>query len=274
MKTKIVFQEDKREWGSTRMRGFDIAARVKCDIDNIESSYLDKNKRLIVTKMSDYSNLLNLSNNNEIVIDMVDFKSDKQLFLFENFDFGVFTSIAQMEKYMNFFKYPEKCLVIYHHWDQRLEGFKTKEDELGICYFGDKRKCIHFEKIDGVDFHHIDGDTFESNISKYLDYNCHYILKPEKHEDLIQPMTKLSNSASLNCPVISKFSRQYVELLGDYYPYFVESNDIDSINLCIDKIRSTFKCSDWNLAKEIMLDVKSRTSLEKICEIYKSKIIV
>ena len=268
MKTKIVFEEDKKEWGSTRMRGFDIAAEVKCDIDSIESSYLDKNKRLIVTKMSDYSNLLNLSNSNEIVIDMVDFKRDEQLFLFENFDFGIFTSIEQMEKYMNFFKYPEKCLVIYHHWDPRLAGLKTKE-ELEICYFGDKRKCLYFGEIDGVDFHHIDGNTFESNISKYLDYNCHYILKPEKHEDLIQPMTKLSNSASLNCPVISKNSRQYVELLGDYYPYFVEIDDIDSINLCIDKIKSTFKCSDWNLAKEIMLNVKSKTSFESVLIQYK-----
>lgn len=269
MKTKIVFQEDKREWGSTRMRGFDIASGVKCDINNIESSYLDKNKRLIVTKMSDYSNVLNLSDNNEIVIDMVDFKIEKQLYLFKNFDFGIFTSIEQMKKYMNFFKYPEKCLVVYHHWDPRLDGLKTKDDKLEICYFGDKRKCIHFGEIDRVDFHHIDGNTFESNISKYLDYNCHYILKPKKHEDLIQPMTKLSNSASLNCPVISKFSHQYVELLGDYYPYFVESDDIDSINLCIDKIKSTFKCSDWYRAKVIMLDIKSRTSFESVLMQYK-----
>lgn len=274
MKTKMVFQEDKREWGSTRMRGFDIAARVKCDIDSIDSSYLDKDKRLIVTKMSDYSNIIDLSYNNEIVIDMVDFQKEKQLFMFDNFDFGIFTSIEQKEKYMNFFKYPERCLVIYHHWDQRFSGLKTKEDELEICYIGDKRKCLHFEKIDGVDFHHIDGDTFESNIFRYLDYNCHYILKPKKHEALIQPMTKISNSASLNCPVISTFSPQYVELLGDYYPYFVESDDIDSINMCIDKVKSTFKCSDWSLAKEIMCDVKFRTSFEKICEIYKDKIII
>jgi hypothetical protein len=218
--------------------------------------------------------LIDISNKNEIIIDMVDFKSENQLHLFKFFSFGIFTSNEQRKKYMRFFKYPEKCQIIYHHWDKRFKDLKIQEkNEVKICYFGEKKKCELFGKIKDIEFHHIDGLTFKNSINLYLFYNCHYIIKPDIHEDLIQPMTKLSNAASLNCPVIVSKRPQYIELLGEDYPYYVEKNNLECIEQCINKIKSTFNKEEWNKALYQMEKVKIKTSFESIINDYRNKIL-
>lgn len=274
MDIKFIFEKDKEDWGTTIMRGFDIAKKLNIDVIEINNLINPENLRIVSLKMSDYSNLLKISDKNEIVIDMVDFKLESQLQIFKNFSFGIFTSDEQKEKYKNYFKNPEKCVTIYHHWDQRFKNIKIEEMEsLKICYFGEKKKCHLFNEFTDIEYNHIDGKNFKDNIQKYKYYNCHYIMKPENHEKLIQPMTKLSTAAILNCPVIVQKANQYVELLGDRYPYYVNDNKSESIRECIDLIKKTYRQKEWKISLDIMKEVKKRTSFNQIINEYKVKIL-
>jgi hypothetical protein len=274
MKIKFIYEKQKSKWGSTILRGFDISQRLSIEMSEVSESLNLIDYKLIFLKLTDYSILLELSEKNQIILDMVDFKSEDQLHLFKHFDYGIFTSEEQKNNFKNFFKFPDKCLVIYHHWDKRFNNLEVKKNNYPkICYFGEKNKCDFFGIFEEIDYYGINGRTFEDNIVNYVDYNCHYIIKPESHERLLQPMTKLSNASALNCPVIVLKRPQYVELLTDDYPYYVKQSDKISIENCIIKIEKTFNKEDWNSALKIMEKVKIKTSFESIINEYYTKII-
>lgn len=269
MKPDFIYLPEYLDSGSTKLRGVNIAKALDCSIYPI--NYQIKNKKIIVLKLADYSKLIELKkNNNEIIVDMVDFPHINQLSLFKNFDYGIFTSNQQMNKFKKYFKYPEKCKVIYHHWDPRLDGIKINSNNfIKIGYIGSHKKCFMYKEINKINYHSFNGLNFDSNISVYKNYNVHYVVKPEKHENLIQPMTKISNASALGCPVICYKSPQYEELLTSKYPYYCNLINKEEILKTIAYVESTFNKKEWYTAIEIMNNIKEKTKFDQIINNYK-----
>lgn len=275
--TIFLYDKGTEKWGSTFLRGFNIANKLNCDITLFDENI--KNKKIICLKPKDgYSKLLKLAEHNEIILDLSDFKYSKQKNFYEVFkqlDYAIFTSDKQKEKLMTSFKYPEKCVVIYHPWDERLGNVKIDDNsEIKIGYFGCKQKCHLLDEINEITYHVLQSnqESFTENLINYSKYNVHYIIKPENYEKELLPMTKLVNAAALSCPVIT-LKDGYDELLTDDYPFYCKSYDFKDIEKAIITIKSNFKNNAWYAALNILNLVKEKTSVNTILNEY-NKIIL
>ena len=264
----FVYDDDKENWGSTKMRGRDIAEKIGCDVISFKESKVIKHKKIVLLKMSSYEKALPLAEFNEVVCDMVDFnRGQHNLDTFKCFDYGIFTSVRQMEELRHIFKSPEKCRVIYHHWDERFNDIRVRDgiSSPKICYIGQPEKC--YGKNTNIERHSIDWYDFDEKISLYEQYNVHYAVKSKKEDDKIQPLTKISTAASLGCPVIANRSVHNMEILGIDYPYYCDPND-GSVDEVIEKVYNTFGKDEWYHALEKMKEIKEMTSLKRIIKNY------
>lgn len=274
MSVFFTYEKKKENWGSTTMRGFDISKLLGVDIIPNTEINDKKNCKIICLKSDDYSKYLKLSENNEVIIDMNDFKPIDNLDIFKNFSCGIFTSQSQLEKFGELFKYPEKNIVIYHHWDNRLSNITISDNgDVKIGYFGTIKKCHLYKKINDIEFNIFDGNGFEKSLNLYERYNVHYVIKPPKQENLIQSMIKLANASLLSCPVICVNEKQYHELLTEDYPYYCLSHNRQDILNTIELIRETYKKDEWFKAVEILKEVKNKTSIENAIKNYKTTIL-
>ena len=265
----FIYEDSRKKWGSTKMRGFDISNKLKCDIVPLSKSSEIKYKKIIILKLSNYKKAIELTEYNEVIIDMVDFNEKiNDMKIFKNFDYGIFTSKKQLDILNRHFKYPEKCQVINHHWDERFNKInKIKLDKPNICYFGQPEKCFSYKEFDKIDYHTIDWYDFDEKLNLYQNYNVHFGVKPRDEEDKIQPSTKISTAASLECPIIVNRSEQNIEILGEDYPYYCEPSK-KSIEDVLSKIEETFNGEEWIKAINILKNVKNLTSLENISKKY------
>ena len=257
----FVYDDGRENWGSTKMRGRDIAKKIGCDIVSFKESKGIKYKKIVLLKMTNYEKSLCLTEFNEVVCDMVDFNREQHnLDTFKRFDYGIFTSVRQMEELRHIFKSPEKCTVIYHHWDERFNNIRVRDGipSPKICYIGQPEKC--YGKNTNIERHSIDWYDFDEKISLYEQYNVHYVVKPKAEDDKIQPLTKVATAASLGCPVIVNRSDHNMEILGSDYPYYCDPND-GSVDEVIEKVYNTFGKDEWYQALEKMKEIKEMTSL-------------
>ena len=265
----MLYEDSREKWGSTKMRAFDIASKIKCDVLPLSKSSEIKYKKLVVLKLSSYKKILKLTEYNEVVIDMVDFNRHiHDLSIFKNFDYGIFTSEEQIKKLNSIFKYPEKCKVIHHHWDERFRNIEINYSEsVNICYFGQPEKCYKFNNFNEINYHTIDWYDFDDKLKLYNNYNVHFAVKPQEEEEKIQPSTKISTASALGCPIIINKSNQNIELLGLEYPYYCNPDD-ESVNKTLLKIKSEFETDSWFLAKRILYQIKERTNLDTVSKKY------
>lgn len=266
----FLYEDSRLKWGSTKMRGLDISNKINCEMMPLSQSFDIKYKKIIILKLVSYEKILSLTEFNEIVIDMVDFNPNiHNLEIFKNFDYGIFTSNEQMKLFSNYFKFPEKCKVIYHHWDDRMNKVIIKNIESPkICYFGQPEKCYLYNKYTNlIDYNTIDWYDFDDKLQMYSDYNVHFAVKPKEEEEKIQPSTKISTAASLGCPVIVNKSNQNIEILGEDYPYYCEPTT-SSVEKVIDKVVKTFNKKDWKKALDKLKHVKELTCIDEISKKY------
>lgn len=265
----MLYEDSREKWGSTKMRGFDITNKIKCDIIPLSQSNKIKYKKVVVLKLSSYKKIIKLTEYNEVIIDMVDFNQHiHDLSIFKNFDYGIFTSAEQLAKLSGIFKYPEKCKVIYHHWDERFRNIEVDyRESVNVCYFGQPEKCYKFNNFTDISYHTIDWYDFDDKLKLYKDYNVHFGVKPQEEEEKIQPSTKISTASAIGCPIIVNKSNQNTELLGLEYPYYCEPDD-NSVYKTLLKIKSEFETDNWFLAKRILEKIKEETSIDTVSKKY------
>lgn len=279
MELIFAYEQSKARWGSTIIRGFNIAKHLNVPIVEINQIKDVRNKKIIFLKIGNYAKLLDIAKKNYTIIDMVDFRNLDQLKYFNNFNSAIFTSKQQSEYYNKFFKNPEDSKVIYHHWDERLSNINTNDKKISISYFGIVEKCYLYNYFNDISYYNVTefkGDfkpnckniNFQASLQYYQHYNVHYIVKPQEQENLIQPMTKLSNASALGCPVICYRNNQYEELLSKDYPYFINNISESDVRNIILKLKETHHDSEWVLSKSIMNNVKEKTSLNNILKQY------
>ncbi|WP_318286015.1 LamG-like jellyroll fold domain-containing protein [Limnospira fusiformis] len=274
----MVYMDKFHDWGTTRLRGWQIYERLKQYL-NIQIVPYSKavhlhNKHMLFLKIRNYDLLIPIiKNNNKVYLDMVDCHSkyiNPQKHIFKDVEFGIFATKNSMEFYKKLFKHPEKCQTIYHHWDITLDKFKKDHnlDSVKIGYFGVEPKGFLYGKIPGVDFHEVTSTNFDDALkSKMSNYNVQYIVRPIEEQQEFPALTKISTASVFHAPVISSKTNE-VELLGSDYPYYIENLDLQSILKTIDKIKRTFQKYEWNYAVNIMKSIKEKTSINSVVDEY------
>jgi len=273
-------------FGSVQLRAFQVAQALKkhisLEVKPLSACYQVKNSLIILVKLRNYTKLRRLTGrNNTLVLDILDtinlLDQPSTIFqkitgttiksLFKQVDAGIFCSDKTQQAYQHYFKHPNLCQTIYHHWDSRFNRSpKPNFDQIKMAYFGLPRKAYLADKLSGIDFH--DLRSYNDIKSGLFDqYNAHYIVKPDKAYYQYEPLTKIATAAFAQSPVIAKKDHEQ-ELLTKDYPYYISGMTKHDILSAIDKMQQTYQDKEWHEATAIMEDVYVRTSLQRIAQDY------
>jgi hypothetical protein len=97
-------------------------------------------------------------------------------------------------------------------------------------------------------------------------FNMHLCLqrRDERHA-LLKPATKISTASAVGANVLTYRDPSAVELLGQDYPFYVDSDQ----NTAIRMVRESFGGREWKRGREKMKEVRERTSLKAIAALYR-----
>jgi hypothetical protein len=269
----ISYDDNKSQYGSVKMRGMQLFEvlkdRLHIEIKPISKCLGEHNSLIIIVKPTYYEKYTPLLRNKNIVMfDILDSFQvlDSKLKLMKNFHGAIFCSEYTRHRYANYFAHPELCFTAYHHWDPRFENFNNQSPEFNLAYIGDPTKVYLSGSIPNIDYRYIKVPT-DFSIDMYKGINAHFIMKPKAPRHIVEPITKVSAAAATLSPVITLAGPEK-ELLGDTYPYYVKSNNMNDIKHTIKFMKDTYNHTEWNLALDIMKHVKERTSLMACAERY------
>ncbi|WP_022952033.1 hypothetical protein [Leucothrix mucor] len=272
--------------GSVQLRAFQVVQELKqhisLEVKPLSACDQVKNSLLILVKLRNYTKLRRLTGRgNILVLDILDtiHLLDQPATIFQKItgsttknllkevDAAIFCSDKTRKAYQHYFKHPNLCQTIYHHWDSRfIRRPKPSFAQVKSAYFGLPRKAHLAEKLSGIDFH--DLRSFNDMKSGVFDqYNAHYIVKPDEDYYQYEPLTKIATAAFAQSPVIAKKDHEQ-ELLTKDYPYYISGMTENDILSVIDKMQLTYQDKEWHEATAIMEDVYVRTSLQQIAQDY------
>lgn len=149
--------------------------------------------------------------------------------------------------------------VIPHQWDYRIKGL-AQQTRYAPGYIG---KGFNFTVPD------FDGaKVFLSaqHLEAVPEFNLHLALqRRDERIALLKPATKVSTAAAVLANALTYRDPSAVELLGDDYPFYVDGEPMAAIRMA----RESFGTATWKKGRDMMKDVKERTSLEAIAALYK-----
>ena len=265
----IIYEDPERNEGSVQIRAFQVYRKLKdsnCGFDihimplswAIEQGL--KNVVILCVKPKNYNVYRQLNSSNFIIFDVLDTIGRLENADLKHISTAIFCSNKIRSKYAQKFKYPELCKTIYHQWDARLILPDVKQKKFSIGYFGEKVKAEFFFGMEK------DVTMYYQNYSNLLNqHNCHYVIKPDNFIRNFEPLTKISTASKVGAPVIT-LPDHATELLGRNYPYYVNT----TIKETIFQVKESFGGNEWNLARQIMKDVKKCTSLSVIIKEYEN----
>jgi hypothetical protein len=147
--------------------------------------------------------------------------------------------------------------ILYHHWDPRYTANRLDGSRLAIGYLGVAESFPLWGKVPGVDC--FDDDYFRQAVG----YNCHISVRPPGRHHLYKPNCKVSTAAACEANLITTRDKSSEELLGDDYPYYVDSPAMADVLRGVEKARTTFGGPLWREGLARMAQVREKTSIER-----------
>jgi hypothetical protein len=264
------------EAGSTVMRGFQLSNLVS----NYFAGALDVTYESIQTqpigslviltkgalKVLSQEQLIRLKDDGNVLV--ADFVDDRPYSNVIEFLDGIIASSISAYKYcLN--AYPNKPVFhITHHVDPRifesLARYNSKLSTLHIGYFGELLNTVYLDTLsDSVDFISVDTSKQKLDwIDLVPNYNCHYSVRQQRDIDGFKPFLKGFTAAACGANIIvSEDQGDALYYLGPDYPYLLRADhsESDVIEL-VSRMYDTFNGADWNMALDIMREVKVRSS--------------
>lgn len=204
-------------------------------------------------------------NGNILIIDSCFSEIRRHIYKIAEFVDGIISpSYNCTEEYKK--KYDKIIKTIYHHID---------EDIISNCsvffnpvYIGDIKKCPFKKELDNyIDFLPFSKSKKESFI-KASEYNVHIIMRKEDGKtcyNCYSSNAKLSFAAGSGACVLASRNSSYVELLGEDYPYFCDSNPTDVIEM-LKVMEKDFlnKSPRWKSAMKKISMIEKKLKLDNI----------
>lgn len=149
--------------------------------------------------------------------------------------------------------------VIPHQWDYRIKG-TAQQSRYAPGYIGNR---FNFTVPD------FDGAKVflpAQHLEAVPQFNLHLALqRRDERIALLKPATKVSTAAAVLANALTYRDPSAVELLGDDYPFYVDGDPMAAIRMA----RESFGSATWKKGRDMMKDVKERTSLASIASLYK-----
>lgn len=148
-------------------------------------------------------------------------------------------------------------LVVPHQWDSRIDQY-APQDVFRPGYVG-RRFNLHEElAIEKV-------TEPEDQLAALSRFNCHVSEHQTKDSAYLKPATKVACAAAVGANVVTHRSAGALELLGKDYPFYAKSTLFDALF----KAKKAFPTQAWIDGLTIMAQVRERTSLKAVAELYR-----
>lgn len=270
---------------------------------SLKKFYTEKIKssdRIIIVLKQDANdlNLLNYLKNNyfKIILDIID-RSDPNKYniknninnpnffpdIPKNYYDGYIVSNNKMKDwwYQNIDNDRSKPIfVIPHHIDDRFYFLPTHQyDHTPYFYYlgvsktsNDENNCHHISKLlkENLIYDH-----------RYITPNMELYFKDKpingvqlnirtegSFEFCFKPATKLLVSSAMDSLIITTYDWSIQDILPEDYPYLIKSSDYDEVKEMIKYVKDTFQKEEWFKAKEMLEQVKNKTTLNDIIKLY------
>jgi hypothetical protein len=149
--------------------------------------------------------------------------------------------------------------VIPHQWDYRIIG-TAQQYRYAPGYIG-KGFNLTVPGWDGATV----ADSSQHLAAAPL-FNLHLSLnRRDERVALLKPATKVATAAAVLANVLTYRDPSAVELLGQDYPFYVDSDQMAAIRMA----RESFGSREWKRGREKMKEVRERTSLQAIAGLYR-----
>jgi hypothetical protein len=153
--------------------------------------------------------------------------------------------------------------VIYHHADPRLELHRAGSQGLRLVYSGETHNSRFLRgqipELKVVPFRQRDWPALMRQ------FNAHFSARL----DPAKAVVKLANAAALGAVFLTGAEPGCVELLGADYPFFLRHpTDLTAVRQDVDRLREAIGSPLWNQAREQIIGLRSRLSLEATAGAY------
>lgn len=153
--------------------------------------------------------------------------------------------------------------TIYHHWDPRYEAHRAGDRELKLAYIGIPRSIDLWEGIPDVEF--VGPDEW---FDRAPEFNAHLSLRAGRREWRYKPNAKVATAAACEAVLLTTPDCSSVELLGEDYPFYIESADRPTIEAAIGRARDLVGGPEWRTALERLRALKRRLAIDRIAREY------
>lgn len=304
--TKVYFISHNKSWGSSKLRGLQVAKKLKTlgyKSEFILVSELDFSIQDSICIWIKFPNIevINKLPKNKHILDVVDAFDYCKQFLDHKSIHGFIVNNNYMKNYCEqHFLRKKNIFTIPHQWDPDLKYITlSNQSKLNFGYLGSisslrrDQNFLHYKflskqfKIKFLDCEFCQDltsiiqsgndvrDPFDyerKNIKNLnLNFNCHISIRDPK-SNLFKHKTsaKIATAAFFNHNIITTAEESVVDILPQDYPFLLKDAELDSIISMIKKIQLDFSTGKdlWRKGLQIIKKVKTDLSLDNICADY------
>ncbi len=154
------------------------------------------------------------------------------------------------------------AVVIPHHWDERYSPHQAPLDRLRLAYIGEQRSFPPgWEPLPGVEM------VVDRWFSRAPAFNAHLSLRRPGREMLYKPNMKVVTAAVCEAVLVTTRDASALEHLGTDYPFYTGAERAD-VAATIREVEGQVGGDAWRRALATLGEVKRRTSLERITDLY------
>jgi len=156
----------------------------------------------------------------------------------------------------------EGSVKIYLQWNVNYRPNTVSGKKFKLAYFGDPRSFSYWGELAGVPCVP-EGRFFDESPN----YNCHLSIRTSPRDVLYKPTCKISTAAACDAALITTRDEASLEVLGEDYPYYTES-DPESVRRAIEFARESFGGPLWNATLAQMRQIREEHSIKSVASQY------
>ena len=304
---QIVFLYRNANMGSDQMRAIQIAKELQKRNLPVRTIPVKRNGKWIppselkhinysivfIIKMFSIDHLRVLKQNGNILVyDIVDRLINGSASNLSLFDCILTGSEWLSNHLFTKYKYKGHLEVLHHQWDPRYANIVVSAPELLFGYIGCgpvySKNLYHAQELVSRGIQVINSESGQNitplirnkknvpieyrsdNIERMqINFKVHLNIRdPKNLEYFMKTNVKVSTAAVLDSLILTTSDPPASEILGEDYPYYIKSTQLDDILSAINYVKETYKTDIGEKAKKIMRSIKERTSIEHIANDY------
>ena len=150
-------------------------------------------------------------------------------------------------------------MVVPHQWDARITG-ECEHDLFRPGYIG---RRFNLSEMLGNGVEMVINE--DEQLAAMPRFNCHIAHRAWQAADARKPATKVASAAAVGAVIVTTPDASARHLLGPDYPFYAPGTVFDALY----QARKAFGTERWEQAREVMRQVKEKTSLQAIVQAYK-----